>query len=183
MNRETRTTRISRPLGIYRLISGARAALPSREDVGNKALNLMVMAQAGLPVPPGFVLGTELCRAYMQQGRRVLDSLEPVLAYELERLQQQTGRRFGDSRRPLLVSVRSGAAVSMPGMMETVLNVGLNVTTLSGLRRATGNPRLALDCRRRFLEQYAEVVHGVSPRRFEEIVAAELRGANVASCN
>lgn len=183
MSKEARPISVSRPFGVYRVLSNGQGPLPLRADVGNKALNLMVMARAGLPVPPGFVLGTELCRAYMQNGRRALVGLEAVLAHELETLQQQTGRRFGDARRPLLVSVRSGAAVSMPGMMETVLNVGLNSETLSGLRRLTGNPRLALDCRRRFVEQYAEVVHAVAPHPFEEIVTAELKRANATSCN
>lgn len=183
MSRGARLASVSRPFGVYRVVSNAARDLPARADVGNKAFNLMVMARAGLPVPPGFVLGTELCRAYMQNGRRALAGIEAVFGHELEILQQQTGRRFGDPRRPLLVSVRSGAAVSMPGMMETVLNVGLNAETLSGLRRLTGNPRLALDCRRRFIEQYGEVVHELEPRRFEEIIASELRSANATSCS
>lgn len=182
MSSAAHSSSVARPLAVYRIVSSARE-LPARGDVGNKALNLMIMARAGLPTPPGFVLGTELCRAYMQSGRRALAGLDAVLRHELETLQQQTGRRFGDARRPLLVSVRSGAAVSMPGMMETVLNVGLNSETLSGLRRSTGNPRLALDCRRRFIEQYGEVVHAVAPRCFEEIIAAELSAVNATSCS
>lgn len=182
MSSPAHSSSVSHPFSVYRIGASTRE-LPDRSEVGNKALNLMIMARAGLPTPPGFVLGTELCRAYMRSGRRVLAGLDAVLRHELETLQQQTGRRFGDARRPLLVSVRSGAAVSMPGMMETVLNVGLNSETLSGLRRLTGNPRLALDCRRRFIEQYGEVVHAIEPRRFEEVVAAELSVANAASCS
>jgi pyruvate,orthophosphate dikinase len=154
--------------------------LPGREIVGSKAANLMTMARLGLPVPPGFVLGTEWCRAYMRSGTHVLKELEPVIRAELKALEQRTKRGFGDPKRPLLVSVRSGAAVSMPGMMETVLNVGLTATTVPGVVRMTGNPRLALDCRRRLLEQYAEVVHAVEPAVFDDLVAKELAASNVA---
>lgn len=158
---------------------GPDGDLPGREIVGSKAANLMTMARIGLPVPPGFVLGTEWCRAYMQSGADVLKELEPVIRGELQSLEQRTKRRFGDPKRPLLVSVRSGAAVSMPGMMETVLNVGLTAATLPGVVRMTGNPRLALDCRRRLLAQYAEVVHGVEPAVFDDLVTKELTASNV----
>lgn len=152
----------------------ARAALPSKEIAGSKAHNLMQMARHGLRVPPGFVLGTELCRSYLEHGRIALEGIEDVLSVELERLGSELGRRFGDAKRPLLVSVRSGAPVSMPGMMETVLNVGLTGVAVQGLIRMTGNPRLALDCRRRLIEQFAEVVHGVAPKPFEDLLAARL---------
>lgn len=158
----------------------AEGDLPGREVVGSKAANLMTMARLGLPVPPGFVLGTEWCRAYMRNGADTFKALEPVIRAELQALEVRTKRRFGDAKRPLLVSVRSGAAVSMPGMMETVLNVGLTATSLPGVVRMTGNPRLALDCRRRLLEQYAEVVHGVEPAAFDDLVAKELAASNVA---
>nr|WP_280173552.1 PEP/pyruvate-binding domain-containing protein [Hyphomicrobium sp. NDB2Meth4] len=166
---------------MFRLLSaGTTAELPAREIVGSKALNLMIMARAGLPVPPGFVLTTDLCRAYMKFGAASLNNLETVLASELKELERQTGRRFGDTKRPLPVSVRSGAAVSMPGMMETVLNVGLTEGTLRGLVRLTGNPRLALDCYRRLIEQYAEVVDGADPRIFEEIIEKEIAESGLA---
>jgi pyruvate,orthophosphate dikinase len=145
---------------------GLRSALPAKEIVGSKAHNLMRMAAAGLPVPPGFVIGTEVCRSYLSRGADVVEGLRSALERELARLGTATGSEFGDGRRPLLVSVRSGAAVSMPGMMETVLNVGLNRTTLQGLIRRTGNPRLAADCRRRFVQQYGEVVGGIAPAAF-----------------
>lgn len=170
------------PFCAFRIFSStATGELPARDVVGSKALNLMIMAQAGLPVPPGFVLSTELCRAYMEQGPGILSALKAVLTEELEALEKQTNRRFGDPKRPLLVSVRSGAAVSMPGMMETVLNVGLTTKTLSGLVRLTGNPRLALDCQRRLIEQYVEVVHGADPRIFETIVEKELASAGLTA--
>lgn len=135
----------------------------------------MRMAQNGLPVPPGFVLGTDLCRAYTENGIDALDGLESVLARELDRLGASLGRRYGDSRQPLLVSVRSGAAISMPGMMETVLIVGLTAGTVQSLVRLTVNPRLTLDYRQRLIEQFAAVVHGVHLEPFEAIVAVHLR--------
>ena len=182
MKRSIRAAAHPQPFRSFRIISSStEGELPARDVVGTKALNLMVMAQAGLPVPPGFVLGTDLCRAYMKQGPDVLSGLEAVLTEELTALERQTARRFGDPKRPLLVSVRSGAAVSMPGMMETVLNVGLTTKTLSGLVRLTGNPRLALDCQRRLIEQYAEVVHGADPRLFEDIVSKELASTGLGA--
>jgi pyruvate,orthophosphate dikinase len=153
----------------YRIpFDGAADELPGKEIVGSKGHNLMRMARRGLPVPHGFVLPTELCRRYLKLGKAGLDGLELALERELEVLAQRTGRMFGDPRRPLLVSVRSGAAVSMPGMMETVLNIGLTPLTRRGLIRSTGNPRLAEDCRRRLVQQYGEVVLGIPPARFNE---------------
>lgn len=152
-------------------------ALPSKEIVGSKAHNLMRMARHGLPVPPAFVLSAAVCRDYVMLGRVALAGIESALAGELAILGQRTGRLFGDTRRPLLVSVRSGAAISMPGMMETVLNVGLTPVTLRALVRMTGNPHLAQDCRRRLIQQYGEVVHHIAPARFEA-AARECLSAN-----
>jgi pyruvate,orthophosphate dikinase len=115
-------------------------------------------------VPPAFVLGTEVCRDYLRRGDAALAGLAEILDRELQQLAERTGRVFGDAKRPLLVSVRSGAALSMPGMMETVLNVGLNDTTLRALIRMTGNPRLGHDCRCRLVQQYGEVVHAIARR-------------------
>lgn len=160
---------------VYRIpFDGRPRDLPSKEAVGSKAHNLMLMAQHGLPVPPGFVLSTDLCRAFTEHGAEALDGLDRVLDSELDRLGTHIGRRFGDLKRPLLVSVRSGAPISMPGMMETVLNVGLTADAVQGLLRLTGNPRLANDCRRRLIEQFAAVVHGAPLDPFEKIVAAHL---------
>jgi len=162
-------------LDVYRIpYDGPDERLPTKEMVGSKAHNLMRMARRGLSIPPGFVLGTGLCRAYLDRGPAALHGLDAVLERELEGLGARTGRHFGDPKRPLLVSVRSGAPISMPGMMETVLNIGLTNTTLRGLLRLTGNPRLAADCRRRLVQQFADVVHGIEPRPFEEILAARL---------
>jgi pyruvate,orthophosphate dikinase len=152
---------------IYRIpFEGAKGQIPPKETVGSKAHNLMRLAGRGLSVPPAFVLGTEICRDYLRRGATALEGLEAVLGRELQQLGVRTARHFGDVKRPLLLSVRSGAANSMPGMMETVLNVGLNDATLRALIRMTGNPRLGYDCRRRLVQQYGEVVHTIAPARF-----------------
>jgi len=152
---------------IYRIpFNGTARQIPAAETVGSKAHNLMRLAARGLPVPPAFILGTEVCRDYLRRGEAALEGLAEVLDRELQQLGACTGRHFGDVKRPLLVSVRSGAAVSMPGMMETVLNVGLTEATLRALIRMTGNPRLGYDCRCRLVQQYGEVVHAIAPARF-----------------
>lgn len=132
----------------------------SPDTVGMKAYNLMRIAASGLKVPPGFVIGTPVCRAYLDAGNRFPDGFLADLRQWMEKASADAGRRFGDARSPLLVSVRSGSAQSMPGMLETVLNVGLNETTVKGLIRATGNPRLAWSCYQRLVAQFASVVHG-----------------------
>lgn len=151
-------------------------ALPGPDAVGNKAHNLMRMARCKMPVPPGFVLGTDLCRTYLEYGDAALAGLAERLISELGWLADATGSVFGCGRKPLLVSVRSGAAISMPGMMETVLNIGLNDETVEGLIRATGNPRLAWDSYRRLITQYGAVVHDVPAQRFEAALARMLAG-------
>lgn len=147
------------------------------ELVGLKANGLIRMAQAGLPVPPGFVLSTALCRRYQREGRQALGDAAALARSKISALEVQTGRRFGDVRRPLLVSVRSGAAVSMPGMLETILNVGLNEASVRGLIRLTGDPHFAWDCFRRFIQQFAQVMHGCAAQPFDEVIDAELRAS------
>lgn len=156
---------------------------------GNKAWNLMLMAQAGLPVPPAFVLPTSWCRhdnpAYRSRKQEHAAEEAPMrdpllrqtLAAGIVALETATGLSFGATRRPLLVSVRSGAAASMPGMMETVLDVGLNAETVEGLIRLTGNPRLAWDSFRRLVQGYAEVVANLPTAPFDELVATTLAQA------
>jgi len=134
------------------------AELPSAEMVGAKAANLARMAALGLPVPPAFVLPVKLCAAIVRGEAEARGELRAGLAEGIAFLEQATGRVFGDRRRPLLVSVRSGAARSMPGMLDTVLDVGCTASAVRGLIRATGNPRFAWDCRRRFLESFGSVV-------------------------
>ena len=143
---------------------GESGLTPSIEDIGFKAHNLARMAALGLPVPPAFVIGTAWCR----EPRAVT----PALWHDaLQSLERSTGLRFGDARRPLLLSVRSGAPVSMPGMMDTLLNIGLTERSLQGLLRLTGNPRLVWDAYRRLVAGYGEVVLGVEPNAFEADLA------------
>jgi pyruvate,orthophosphate dikinase len=137
-------------------------------ELGSKAHNLLQMAQAGLPVPPAFVITTPVCRVCLEG--EIPELVRGEVAAALRQLESVTRRRFGGERRPLLVSVRSGAPVSMPGMLETVLNVGLNDATVRAFIRATGNPRLAWDCYRRLIQSYAEVVHGCPAEPFEKVV-------------
>ncbi len=145
--------------------------LPTPQQVGSKAYGLMRMAKARLPVPPALVLGVALC-ADVLAGRST--DLAGLLRTHMRALETASGLIFGSPRRPLLVSVRSGAAVSMPGMLETVLNVGLADSTLRGLVRATGNPRLAWDCYRRLVQCFAEVVHGAAAEPFEAALARRI---------
>lgn len=153
--------------------------LPSREVVGSKAFNLMKMAQLGLPVPPGFVIGTQFCRDYLEGTKILSPLLITILEEKVEELQNTTGLSFGGQRRPLLLSVRSGAAVSMPGMMDTLLNIGLNNDTVSSLVRMTGNPRFAWDSYRRLVQTYALVVHDCPAKPFEEALNELVRAAEV----
>ncbi|MGY3486052.1 pyruvate,orthophosphate dikinase [Bradyrhizobium sp. USDA 4011] len=162
-------------------IGGESTACHSAEEIGAKAANLARMAALGLAVPPAFVLPVGLC-ADIVAGRtlsehRLRDGLKEGIAF----LERTTGRRFGDHARPLLVSVRSGAARSMPGMLDTVLNVGCTTRAVRGLIRSTGRPRLAWDCRRRFLESYGETVLGLDPALFAARIAGLTAEEGVAN--
>ena len=161
---------------LYTILPGSPLPKGGAQEVGNKAWGLLRMVQAGLPVPPAFVLPTAWCRRTQTADQPVL---RQTLAAGITRLQSAAGLEFGASRRPLLVSVRSGAAVSMPGMMETVLNIGLNADTVEALIRLTGNPRLAWDSYRRLVQGYAEVVAYLPTAPFEELVTAALKSAEV----
>jgi pyruvate,orthophosphate dikinase len=138
-----------------------------RELLGGKGVGLAEMTQLGVPVPAGFTITTDACRAYMRNGQQLPDGLAPEIDEHLNVLERKTGKRFGDSSDPLLVSVRSGAAVSMPGMMDTILNLGLNDEAVEGLASATENPRFAYDSYRRLIQMYGEVVEGIDAHRFE----------------
>ncbi|HEX8108276.1 MAG TPA: PEP/pyruvate-binding domain-containing protein, partial [Kofleriaceae bacterium] len=130
--------------------------------LGGKGANLAEMASLGLPVPPGFTITTEVCRHVMAHGAGSYpEGLDAEVAQALRRVEELTKNTFGDARQPLLVSVRSGAPASMPGMMDTILNLGLNDTTVAALAQRSGNPRFAWDCYRRFVAMYGEVVMGV----------------------
>ncbi|PIK70301.1 pyruvate, phosphate dikinase, partial [Methylobacterium frigidaeris] len=132
-----------------------------RDLLGGKGANLAEMSNLGLPVPPGFTITTEVCTYYYDHGRQYPPELEGQVAAALEAVGALTGRRFGDAESPLLVSVRSGARASMPGMMDTVLNLGLNDTTVEALARGAGDERFAYDSYRRFITMYSNVVLGV----------------------
>jgi pyruvate,orthophosphate dikinase len=158
-------------------IGGVSTQQHSADAVGAKAANLARIAALGLPVPPAFVLPVKLCADIIDQDAHAERHLRDGLKAGIEFLESATGKRLGDGRQPLLVSVRSGAARSMPGMLDTVLNVGCTSTAVQGLIRTTGRPRLAWDCRRRFLESYAETVLGLDPGPFAahlaELTASE----------
>jgi len=139
-----------------------------RALLGGKGVGLAEMTQMGVPVPAGFTITTDACRAYLSNGKVLPDGLEDEIQQHLAALEQKTGKRFGDTSDPLLVSVRSGAAVSMPGMMDTILNLGLNDESVRGLAHATGNERFANDSYRRLIQMYGGVVEEIAGHRFEQ---------------
>jgi pyruvate,orthophosphate dikinase len=142
-----------------------------KDLLGGKGANLAEMTRAGLPVPPGFTITTEACNQYYADGKRLSAELIEQVDQALERLEEMTGKSFGSSDDPLLVSVRSGSVFSMPGMMDTILNLGLNDQTVEGLARLTGNPRFAYDSYRRFIQMFSDVVLGVDSYLFEEVIS------------
>ncbi|MDP7391908.1 MAG: pyruvate, phosphate dikinase, partial [Alphaproteobacteria bacterium] len=143
-----------------------------RELLGGKGANLAEMASIGLPVPPGFTITTEVCTHYFENVERYPDDLEAAVAAGVAHIEQAVGAAFGDRSNPLLVSVRSGARVSMPGMMDTVLNLGLNDESVEGLAAASGDARFAYDSYRRFIQMYSDVVLGVDHAEFEDLLEA-----------
>lgn len=151
--------------------SFAAAEIKDKMLLGGKGANLAVMTSIGLPVPPGLTITTEACNEYLASGGEFPSGLEAQLREKLQQLERDTGKAFGDENNPLLVSVRSGAPISMPGMMDTILNLGLNDHTVEGLARATGDERFAFDCYRRFIQMYSDVVMGVEQFEFEGILA------------
>ena len=148
----------------------AEGGAEMRALLGGKGAGLAEMANLGLPVPPGFTITTEACTAYNANDRRLPDGLDSAVEAALKRVEDSAGARFGDADNPLLVSVRSGGRASMPGMMDTILNLGLNDATVDGLARASGDARFAYDSYRRFIQMYANVVLGVSHDTFEELL-------------
>ena len=149
-----------------------------RALLGGKGIGLAEMTLMGLPVPAGFTITTDACRAYMA-SRDVPDGLDDEVSDHVRRLEQKTGKRFGDPDDPLLVSVRSGAAISMPGMMDTILNLGLGDAAAEGLATRTGNRRFALDSYRRLIQMFGEVVEGIEGHRFEDALTALKRERGV----
>ncbi|MEP6692264.1 MAG: pyruvate, phosphate dikinase, partial [Gemmatimonadaceae bacterium] len=146
--------------------------------LGGKGANLAEMTNLGVPVPPGFTIACQACVAYLR-GEIMAEALRPDVALALAQVEQLTGRGFGDATNPLLVSVRSGAPVSMPGMMETILNLGLNDRTVLALAQASGNARFAYDSYRRFIQMYGDVVLGVPMQQFEHLLKAKRITAGV----
>jgi pyruvate, orthophosphate dikinase len=155
------------------------AQLQPASEIGAKAANLARMAASGIAVPPAFVLPVALCAAIVRGDHDARRELNDALRRGIGFLEEETGRRFGDRHAPLLVSVRSGAARSMPGMLDTVLDVGCTTDAIHGLIRSTGNPRFVWDCRRRFLESYADVVLDLGEAPFKAARAALIRAENI----
>ncbi|MFC4076719.1 pyruvate, phosphate dikinase [Salinithrix halophila] len=152
------------------VVSFQDGRLEEKHLLGGKGANLAEMTRAGLPVPPGFTITTEACLDYYRAGRTLTEERKQDVAAALVRLEEQAGKKLGDAGDPLLVSVRSGAVISMPGMMDTVLNLGLNDETVKGLAGLTGNPRFAYDCYRRFIQMFSDVVLGIPHYRFERVI-------------
>ncbi len=141
-----------------------------RDLLGGKGANLAEMSSIGVPVPPGFTITTSVCKIYYENGMAVPKPLDKELERYVGLIEQSVGRKFGDADHPLLVSVRSGAKFSMPGMMDTILNLGLNDANVEGLSKRTNNPRFALDNYRRFISMFGNVVLGIDKEQFEEII-------------
>ena len=141
-----------------------------RELLGGKGANLAEMTRIGLPVPQGFTISTEACTKYYEDGRQINDEIRAEIMTNIEKMEEITGKKFGDKENPLLVSVRSGARASMPGMMDTILNLGLNEEVVETLSRKSGNPRWAWDCYRRFIQMFSDVVMEVGKKYFEKLI-------------
>ena len=143
-----------------------------RELLGGKGANLAEMTNIGLPVPQGFTITTEACTQYYEDGRQINDEIKAEIMEYIEKLEKITGKKFGDKENPLLVSVRSGARASMPGMMDTILNLGLNEDVVDVIAKKSNNPRWAWDCYRRFIQMFSDVVMEVSKKEFESLIDA-----------
>ncbi|WP_304805445.1 pyruvate, phosphate dikinase [Dubosiella newyorkensis] len=141
-----------------------------RNLLGGKGANLAEMSKLGMPVPNGFTITTEACNKYYDDGEVISDEIQAQIMEYLEKLEEETGKKFGDQENPLLVSVRSGARASMPGMMDTILNLGINDVVANTIAEKSGNERFAYDSYRRFIQMFADVVKGLSKKRFEEII-------------
>src|SRR6187399_2013671 len=140
-----------------------------KEILGGKGAGLAEMSRAGVPVPPGFTISTEVCNIYFQNGNQVPKEINDEVLAALTKLEGQIGQKLGDPANPLLLSVRSGAKFSMPGMMNTILNLGMNDKTVEGLAKKSGNEWFALDCYRRFIQMFGEVALGIEMEHFNHI--------------
>src|SRR5437899_11828982 len=183
--RKTATTRraaTARKKWVYRCANGkAEGNAKMRDLLGGKGAGLAEMTNAKLPVPPGFTITTEACNAYFAAGKKVPPGLWDQVERALAVVERATKKKLGDAKNPLLVSVRSGAAMSMPGMMDTVLNLGLNDESREGLAAQTGNERFALDAYRRFISMFGRIVLDIDPTKFEQALEAKKKAARVES--
>ena len=141
-----------------------------RNLLGGKGANLAEMTNLGLPVPQGFTITTEACTQYYEDGKKINDEIQAQIMEYIVKMEEITGKKFGDKENPLLVSVRSGARASMPGMMDTILNLGLNEDVVEVLAKKSNNPRWAWDCYRRFIQMFSDVVMEVGKKYFEELI-------------
>ena len=142
-----------------------------RELLGGKGANLAEMTNLGLPVPRGFTITTEACNNYYQNNQNIDNNIINEIMQNITKLEQKTGKKFGSDTKPLLISVRSGSRASMPGMMDTILNLGINDQVATSLIKLTNNPRFVCDSYRRFIEMYADVVDGLDRNEFEKILS------------
>src|SRR5258706_8986633 len=155
---------------VYSFGNGTADGDGTMKDVlGGKGAGLAEMSRAGVPVPPGFTISTEVCNIFFQNGNKVPDEINQQVLAALGKLEAQIGKKLGDPENPLLVSVRSGAKFSMPGMMNTILNLGLNDETVVGLAKKSGNPRFAYDSYRRFIQMFGEVALNIDMEKFDHI--------------
>src|SRR5512135_230706 len=152
-----------------------------KDVLGGKGAGLAEMTNLGAPVPPGFTIGTEVCNLYYKNRGKVPPDVNREVAPHLGKLQRITGKKFGDPKNPLLVSVRSGAKFSMPGMMDTILNLGLNDKTVEGLITNSGNPRWAWDCYRRFVQMFGATAMDMEKPDFEHVLDAKKQKLGVKS--
>ncbi len=143
-----------------------------KDVLGGKGAGLAEMSRANLPVPPGFTISTEVCNLYFERGNQVPPEVDAQMNEALASLEAKMGQKLGDTQNPLLVSVRSGAKFSMPGMMDTILNLGLNDQTVAALDRKSSNPRFAYDCYRRFIQMFGNVVLDIEKHDFDQIFEA-----------
>ena len=152
-----------------------------RNLLGGKGANLAEMTNLGMPVPQGFTITTEACIKFYDDGERINDEILAEIDEYVDKLQKMSGKKFGDLNNPLLVSVRSGARASMPGMMDTILNLGLNETVVRTIAAKSGNPRWAWDCYRRFIQMFSDVVMEVGKKYFEQLIDAmkERKGVTI----
>src|SRR5882757_2384807 len=152
-----------------------------KDVLGGKGAGLAEMSRAGLPVPAGFTIATQVCNAYFDAGKQIPESVQAEIGKALVKLEKEMGQKLGDAKNPLLLSVRSGAKFSMPGMMNTILNLGLNDTTTAGLAARSGNERFAYDCYRRFIQMFGEVALEIEMEKFDHIFDSRKAKAKIKS--